>query len=103
MKTSDSAWHRSLSAIARERLEDGSPYRLWPFEHHQTFCPYLVGDFPTIASELARYQALGYTSFILDIPQSAIDLETAAEAFRRAASCTPVFSPGEPSSAGSSC
>lgn len=103
MKTSDSAWHRTLSAIAREPPTDGNPYWLWPFEHHQTFCPYLVGDFPTIAGELARYQALGYSSFILDIPQSAIDLETAAEAFRRAAGCSPEVSPGEPSSAGSSC
>ncbi len=103
MKTSDLAWHRTLSAIAREPPADGSPYWLWPFEHHQTFCPYLVGDFPTIASELARYQALGYSSFILDIPRSAMDLETAAEAFRLAAGCSPAFSPGEPSSVGSSC
>jgi alkanesulfonate monooxygenase len=80
-----------LSEIARERPENGSPYWLWPFEHHQTFCPYLVGDFPTVASELARYQALGHSSFILDIPQSALDLETAAEAFRQAGGCLPVL------------
>ena len=85
MKTSDSAWHRTLSAIAREGPANGSPYWLWPFEHAQTFCPYLVGDFRSVAGELARYQALGYSSFILDIPQSALDLETAAEAFRLAA------------------
>jgi alkanesulfonate monooxygenase len=103
MKTSDSAWHRTLSAIARERSADSSPYWLWPFEHHQTFCPYLVGDFPTVAGELARYQALGYGSFILDIPREAIDLETAAEAFRMAADRPAALSPGAPSSAGSSC
>lgn len=103
MKTSDSAWHHTLSAIARERSGDGSPYWFWPFERHQTFCPYLVGDFLTVAGELARYQALGYTSFILDIPRAAIDLETAAEAFRLAADRLLAFSPGGPSSVGSSC
>ena len=85
MKTSDSSWHRTLSELARERPADGSPYWLWPFEHHQTFCPYLVGDFRTVATEIARYQALGYRTFILDIPVDPVDLETAATAFRMAA------------------
>jgi alkanesulfonate monooxygenase len=84
MKTSDSTWHQTLSTIARERPADGSPYWLWPFEHHQTFCPYLVGDYTTVATELRRYLDLGYTSFILDIPTDARDLETAAVAFRMA-------------------
>jgi alkanesulfonate monooxygenase len=84
MKTSDSAWHRALSELARARPEDGSPYWLWPFEQHRTFCPYLVGDFATVADEIARYLALGYTNFILDIPVDANDLETAAVVFRMA-------------------
>jgi alkanesulfonate monooxygenase len=84
MKTSDSAWHRALSELARVRPEDGSPYWLWPFEQHRTFCPYLVGDFATVANEIARYLALGYESFILDIPVDADDLETAAIVFRMA-------------------
>lgn len=88
MKTSDSSWHRTLSAIARERPADGNPYWLWPFEHHQTFCPYLVGDFATVAREIARYLAAGCTCFILDIPREANDLETAAIAFRMAIELT---------------
>lgn len=84
MKTSDSSWHRTLSAIARERPADGSPYWLWPFEHHQTFCPYLVGDFSTVAGELGRYLAAGHSTFILDIPTEPDDLETAQVAFRMA-------------------
>jgi alkanesulfonate monooxygenase len=84
MKTSDSAWHRTLSELARNRPADGSPYWLWPFEQHRTFCPYLVGDFVTVAKEIARYLALGYTSFILDIPVDADDLATAAVVFRMA-------------------
>ncbi|HTW72523.1 MAG TPA: LLM class flavin-dependent oxidoreductase, partial [Acetobacteraceae bacterium] len=84
MKTSDSAWHRTLSELARERPADGSPYWLWPFEEHRTFCPYLVGDFVTVAKEIARYLALGHRSFILDIPTDADDVETAAIVFRMA-------------------
>lgn len=84
MKTSDSAWHRTLSELARERPADSSPYWLWPFEQHRTFCPYLVGDFATVAKEIARYLTLGYSSFILDIPVAAEDLETAATVFRMA-------------------
>ena len=34
--------------------------------------------------EIARYLARGYTSFILDIPVDAEDLETAAIVFRMA-------------------
>jgi alkanesulfonate monooxygenase len=89
MKTSDSAWHRTLSDVARERPADGSPYWLWPFEHHQTFCPYLVGNYKTVAAELRRYLDLGYTSFILDIPTDPSDLETAAIAFRMATESSP--------------
>ena len=84
MKTSNSAWHRTLSELARERPADGNPYWLWPFEQHRTFCPYLVGDFTTVAKEIARYLALGHATFILDIPVDAEDLETAAIVFRMA-------------------
>jgi alkanesulfonate monooxygenase len=84
MKTSDSAWHRTLSELARDRPAEGNPYWLWPFEQHRTFCPYLVGDFTTVAKEIARYLALGHETFILDIPLDADDLETAAIVFRMA-------------------
>ena len=84
MKTSDSAWHRTLSELARENPADGNPYWLWPFEQHKTFCPYLVGDFATVAAEIARYLAIGHTSFILDIPSIANDLDTAAIVFQMA-------------------
>lgn len=84
MKTSNSSWHRTLSELAREQPAGDSPYWLWPFEQHKTFCPYLVGDFTTVAKEIARYLALGYTSFILDIPTEFDDLETAAIVFRMA-------------------
>ena len=84
MKTSDSAWHRTLSDLARQQHTDGGPYWLWPFEQHRTFCPYLVGDFATVATEIARYLALGHRSFVLDIPEDPDDLATAAIVFRMA-------------------
>jgi alkanesulfonate monooxygenase len=85
MKTSDSSWHRKLSELARAEYDHASPYWLWPFEHHRTFCPYLVGDFPTVAAEITRYLTLGYSTFILDIPIDADDLLAAGEVFRIAA------------------
>lgn len=84
MKTSDSSWHHTLSGLARTQRPDDSPYWLWPFEQHRTFCPYLVGDYGTVAREIARYLRLGYHSFILDIPTEAADLETAGTVFRLA-------------------
>jgi alkanesulfonate monooxygenase len=88
MKTSDSSWHHTLSELARAPSTGENPYWLWPFEQHRTFCPYLVGDFATVAREIARYLALGYSSFILDIPVDAGDLETAATVFRMAQALT---------------
>lgn len=85
MKTSDSSWHRTLSLLAHAGASNGSPYWLWPFEQHRTFCPYLVGDYATVAAEIARYLELGYRTFILDIPVSPEDLETAAIILRMAA------------------
>jgi alkanesulfonate monooxygenase len=83
MKTSDSSWHRELSRLARNVATDG-PYWLWPFENYKTFCPYLVGDFGTVATVLAAYLDLGYTAIILDIPREPADLETAAAVLRTA-------------------
>jgi alkanesulfonate monooxygenase len=85
MKTSDSSWHRTLSDLARQQHDETDPYWLWPFEQHRTFCPYLVGDYGSVAREIRRYLRLGYTNFILDIPLAAEDLETAGTVFAMAA------------------
>lgn len=75
MKVSDSHWHEQLSRRT-EDAEDGrrSPYWLGPFQNYRTFCPYLVGDHATVATEVARYRDLGATTFILDIPPSREEL-----------------------------
>jgi alkanesulfonate monooxygenase len=47
-------------------------------------CPYLVGSYDTVAAEIARYLTSGYTTFILDIPRGAGELEHSRIAFDRA-------------------
>ena len=81
-KVSDSVWHRELSEIAEERASEGDPYWLVPFENYATMCPYLVGSYDEVGRQLARYQDLGYRTFILDIPREEDDLVHARAAFR---------------------
>jgi alkanesulfonate monooxygenase len=84
MKTSDSQWHRQLSALGEASHANDSPYWLGPFEHYKTFCPYLVGSYERVAAELGRYLRLGFWTFILDIPPSEEELLHAGIAFRQA-------------------
>jgi alkanesulfonate monooxygenase len=74
MKTSDSAWHQQLSRMATETRNGGTPYWLHPFENYKTFCPYLVGSYERVATELAKYIECGYSTFILDIPPTREEL-----------------------------
>lgn len=83
MKVSDSLWHKQLSTMAESTREDRSPYWLRPFETYKTFCPYLVGSYDRVAEELARYVALGYETFILDIPPSQQELQHARIVFEK--------------------
>src|SRR5215813_2464409 len=81
MKTSDSVWHKQLSELGAT-LEN-NPYWLIPFQHYKTFCPYLVGSYSTVAAEVARYIALGFTTFILDIPPDEEELYHTAAVFKK--------------------
>ncbi len=85
MQVSDSHWHQQLSEMAGDVTERGSPYWLGPFQNYRTFCPYLVGDYQTVADELAGYLIRGFDTFILDIPPSRDELEHSAIAFAKAA------------------
>jgi alkanesulfonate monooxygenase len=82
-KVSDSQWHRQLAELGNEAA-DNSPYWLVPFENYKAMCPYLVGSYDRVASELARYVDYGYTTFILDEPASAEELKHIEVAFSRA-------------------
>src|SRR5256886_8952232 len=68
MKVSDSAWHKRLSEIGCQSNGKRDTYWLHPFENYQSFCPYLVGSYDAVATELARYLVAGYQTYILDIP-----------------------------------
>jgi alkanesulfonate monooxygenase len=74
-KASDSVWHKDLSERERPTGDTKSPYWLRPFETYKSFCPYLVGSYETVAGELSQYLAIGYNTFILDIPASEQDLQ----------------------------
>jgi alkanesulfonate monooxygenase len=84
MKLSDSVWHQQLSDAASKARETPGPYWLVPFESYKTNCPYLVGSYGTVRTEIANYIAVGYTTFILDIPPSREDLEHIGKVFRLA-------------------
>ena len=82
MKVSDSVWHGQLSQPGRD-AETG-PYWLVPFQNYKTMCPYLVGSYERVGTELGRYLSLGYRTFILDVPRELDDLHHADQAFHRA-------------------
>src|SRR5207302_9146402 len=82
MKVSDSSWHKQLSTVVVET--ERSPYWLVPFQNYKTMCPYLVGSYDRVAQELARYIALRYRTFILDVPFDREALDHINLAFARA-------------------
>jgi len=84
MKVSDSFWHQQLSQTAKQTKSQRSPYWLRPFENYKTFCPYLVGSYDRVAAELSRYIAVGYMTYILDVPLSQEELHHVKMAFDRA-------------------
>lgn len=84
MKTSDSHWHQQLSARDTTASDDHNPYWLIPFQNYKTFCPYLVGNYQRVADEIASYMALGYRTFVLDIPPDEQELKHIGEVFRLA-------------------
>jgi alkanesulfonate monooxygenase len=84
MKVSDSVWHKQLSELGASASQQDSPYWLVPFQNYKTFCPYMVGSYERVARELARYIALGYRSFITDIPPDEEELRHINRAFAQA-------------------
>jgi len=83
LKVSDSFRQKRLSGTGAAARQE-SPYWLVPCENRATLCPYLVGSYDTVAHELRRYIALGYKTFILDVPSDPEELEHINTAFTRA-------------------
>lgn len=84
MKVSDSSWHKQLSGLAKEHV-DRDAYWMLPFTNYKTFCPYLVGTYDVVATELARHFREGCTTMILDVPIGTEELEHVKRAIRRGA------------------
>jgi alkanesulfonate monooxygenase len=82
MKVSDSVWHKQLSEMGE--ADGRGPYWLVPFQNYKTMCPYLVGSYERVGEELARYIAVGYRTFILDVPVDLDDLHHTSLAFQHA-------------------
>ncbi|MBT9386248.1 LLM class flavin-dependent oxidoreductase [Pseudooceanicola sp. CBS1P-1] len=82
---SQSRWHRDISELAEALPEarDGA-YWLNPIRNYRTFCPYFVGSHGEVADLICGYDQLGYTTLILDVPESRADLEEAVRAVRLA-------------------
>jgi alkanesulfonate monooxygenase len=89
MQVSDSQWHRRLSELAGDAAASHRSYWLGPYKNYKTFCPYLVGGYNTVATELRRYMELGFRTFILDIPASEEELWHTMLVFRLAQDATP--------------
>jgi alkanesulfonate monooxygenase len=99
MKVSDSVWHRQLSEVAEQGAIPNTPYWLVPFQNYKTFCPYLVGSYDVVASEVAGYVEGGHRTFILDVPAIREDLAHVGMVFKRALEQVDRSSvPGNPSS-----
>ena len=84
VKVSDSNWHHQLSVRRPDEGGDGDPYWLGPFQNYSTFCPYLVGSYERVATEVSGYLRAGFTTFIVDIPPSREELDHTKEVFARA-------------------
>lgn len=84
MKTSDSLWHKQLSAVIADNEPEAEPYWLVPFQNYKTFCPYLVGSYECVAEEVLEYMSRGFKSFILDIPPMEEELDHTSKVFEMA-------------------
>lgn len=89
LKVSDSVWHQRLAELGESTMQQSmagrNPYWLGPYENYKTFCPYLVGNYESVAQALSGYLSAGYDTFILDIPALEEEFEHMRRAFQMAA------------------
>jgi alkanesulfonate monooxygenase len=83
-KVSDSVWRKKLTALGEDLKGKREVYWLGPYENYKTNCPYLVGSHEQVARELGKYIALGYRTYILDIPPQQEELEHIGVVFKLA-------------------
>lgn len=93
MKVSDSTWHKQLADLGHQTADTRTPYWLLPFQNYKTFCPYLVGSYETVATEVSRYVGVGHRTFILDIPPTQDELRHIGIVFEHAMTLADVERP----------
>lgn len=81
----DHAWALACSRFpcGRGRAGDGGPEWLTPMRDYDTGCPYLVGSYDAVASELERFLADGRRRFVVDVPVDPEELDHVQAAFAR--------------------
>jgi alkanesulfonate monooxygenase len=82
MAVTEAEWHRQLFRSANSGASDSDPYWLGPFRNYKTRCPYLVGDYDTVAEHLCRYVRAGFRTIILDVASSPDELRHIGKVFR---------------------
>jgi alkanesulfonate monooxygenase len=90
-RVSDSAWYEQLSELGDRAAECRSPYWLVPFKNYKTFCPYLVGSYSAVRSEISKYIREGFETFILDVPPSREELHHTAMVFDNHPGSAPIL------------
>jgi alkanesulfonate monooxygenase SsuD/methylene tetrahydromethanopterin reductase-like flavin-dependent oxidoreductase (luciferase family) len=75
---------RVRGLLKEEREERRIPPEPFFQQPARTNCPYLVGSYATVASELAAYMTARVRTFILDIPHNEEEFEHISIVFRRA-------------------
>jgi alkanesulfonate monooxygenase len=76
---SDSVWVRELARNISVPPEH--PYWLGPYRNNQAACPFLVGDWNDVASELAGYIGMGLRTFLIESPADDEDAAHITNAF----------------------
>jgi alkanesulfonate monooxygenase len=82
MGNTDSTWKRRLFEAAADSADADPGYWLAPFRSAQADCPYLVGDYASVAGRLARLAGAGVRHFVIDTPATEADFQHLAQAVR---------------------
>ncbi|MGV9306218.1 LLM class flavin-dependent oxidoreductase [Nonomuraea sp. NPDC004354] len=75
MGNTDSVWKQDLAVENENEDGSGSCFTLTPFRSFQADCPYLVGDYDAVASNLGMVIAKGVHTVLFDTPMTRADFE----------------------------
>lgn len=67
MKNTESIWKQRLNAAGSRSVLFENGYWLGPFMNYQADCPYLVGSYAEVSSQIRAFAAKGINTIILDV------------------------------------